>query len=343
MNYLRLYNFNNRGNLKDVFRPSSPFIILPSKFSFMSERIPDFQSLMYPLLSFLKDQKPHNLQEVMAALATKFQLTEEDLKIKVPSGQMGLFKNRVAWAISYLKNSGLVFYPQRGVYQITATGKNVANEAIDYINIAYLRHFDDFKKWQGSFDKGSDTEKQQAPDPLIPGKTPEEILGDTIKDLNNNLGYELLEILKEKPTKYFEYFLLELLTRMGYGGVEEKNFEVVGQSGDNGIDGIIYQDKLGIERIYVQAKRWKDNKVQSKDIRDFIGSLSLRGTNKGIFIATSDFTEDAMATAKMNPHNRIILINGQTLVDLAIHHNVGVQPKKTYEVKDIDNDFFEEI
>lgn len=309
----------------------------------MTERIPDFQSLMYPLLSYLEDSQPHTLQEVMVAMATRFNLTEEELKIKVPSGQMGLFKNRIGWATSYLKNSGLIYYPQRGVYQLTETGRSVLAEKIDYINIAYLKKFEGYKKWQSTFSQGVEEGKEQTGSAELSSRTPEEILGDTFNELNKNLAYELVEILKTKPPNYFEYFVLKLLTGMGYGGVEEKNFEVVGQSGDNGIDGIIYQDKLGIERIYVQAKRWKDNKVQSKDIRDFIGSLSLKGTNKGIFITTSEFTEDALATAKMNPQNRIILINGEQLAALAIEHNVGIQVKKNYIVKEIDDDFFEEI
>lgn len=302
--------------------------------------IPDFQSIMYPVLDYLRDGKPHNLADVMSILANKFNLSEEDLRIKVPSGQMGLFKNRVAWALSYLKNSGLIYYPQRGTYQITEVGSHVLRENIDYINIAYLKKFEGYKNWQNTFAQSDDTKPES---PISEEKTPEEIIGDTVKDLKSKLGYELLDILKSKPASYFEYFVLELLNAMGYGGVEESNFEVVGQSGDNGIDGIIYQDKLGIDRIYVQAKRWKDNKVQSKDIRDFIGSLSLRGTNKGIFITTSDFTDDALRTAQMNPHNRIILISGQQLVEQAIDHNVGVQVKKTYEIKDLDNDFFDEI
>lgn len=308
----------------------------------MLERIPDFQKLMYPLLSFLGDGLPHNLQEVMEALTAKFSLTEEDLKVKVPSGQMGLFKNRIGWATSYLKNSGLIFYPRRGVYQITDMGKSVLSEQIDYINIAYLKQFEGYKKWQSTFAQTEYADKIQSENKQSASKTPEEVLGDSLAELNNNLAYELLDILKTRPAKYFEYFVLELLSGMGYGGVEEKSFEVVGQSGDNGIDGIIYQDKLGIERIYVQAKRWKDNKVQSKDIRDFIGSLSLKGTSKGIFITTSDFTEDALATAKLNPHNRIILINGQQLASLAIENNIGIQVKKMYAVKQIDDDFFEE-
>lgn len=310
----------------------------------MSDRIPDFQSLMYPIVKLLGDNQAHTLQEVMATLAAQFSLTEEDIKIKVPSGQMGLFKNRVAWALSYLKNSGLIFYPKRGVYQITETGVKVLGEKIDYINIPYLKQFQGYKDWQSTFGKEDGTETKESDSSVInESKTPQEILGDTFRDLNKNLGYELLGILKSKDPSFFEHFVLELLTGIGYGGVEEKNFEVVGQSGDNGIDGIIYQDKLGIERIYVQAKRWKDNKVQSKDIRDFIGSLSLKGTNKGIFITTSDFTDDALSTAKMNPQNRIILINGQRLAELAIENNIGVQEKKSYVMKEIDHDFFEEM
>ena len=296
---------------------------------------------MFPLLHLLADDKPHHLNEVMNSLAIQFNLNDEDLRIKVPSGQMGLFKNRVGWATSYLKNSGLLFYPLRGVYQITEVGKKVLSENINYINIAYLKKFDGYKKWQSTFTQTEEKNKEIGTS--AEEKTPEEVLGDTFKDLRNKLGYELLEILKNKPANYFEYFVLELLSKMGYGGVEESNFEVVGKSGDNGIDGIIYQDKLGIDRIYVQAKRWKDNKVQAKDIRDFIGSLSLKGTNKGIFITTSEFTEDALKTAKMNPQNRIILIDGLLLTDNAIEYNVGVQIKKTYEIKDLDNDFFEDL
>ncbi len=310
----------------------------------MSEKIPDFQSLMYPIVKLLGDNTSHSLADVLATMATQFSLNEEDLKVKVPSGQMGLFKNRVAWALSYLKNSGLIFYPKRGVYQITETGIEVLKQNINYINITYLKQFQGYKDWQSTFGKEEEqmvsNEDTKASNQ---SKTPEEILGDTFRDLNKSLGYELLEILKSKDPSYFERFVLELLTRIGYGGVDEKNFEVVGQSGDNGIDGIIYQDKLGIERIYVQAKRWKDNKVQSKDIRDFIGSLSLKGTNKGIFITTSDFTEDALNTAKMNPQNRIILLNGQQLAALAIENNIGVQVKENYVMKEVDHDFFEEI
>ncbi|RYY47080.1 MAG: hypothetical protein EOO06_13185 [Chitinophagaceae bacterium] len=174
-------------------------------------------------------------------------------------------------------------------------------------------------------------------------KTPEEIIGANFKKINDELSFELLELVKQKSPAQFEKFVLEVLNSMGYGVDDEKNFEVVGQSGDNGIDGIIYQDKLGIDKIYVQAKRWADNKVQSKDIRDFIGSLSLKGTTKGVFITTSNFTPDAIATSKMNPHNTIILIDGIKLCEYAIQFNIGVQIKNNYVIKSLDFDFFEDL
>ncbi|OLY90763.1 restriction system protein [Cnuella takakiae] len=305
-----------------------------------ANKIPDFQSIMLPLLKHLGDGQPHTLSEVIASLATVFKLTEEDLAILVPSGQQRLFKNRVTWAITYLKNAGLLYYPQRAVYQITESGKKVIEAKTDNINLAYLKSFDAYKKWQGSFSQPADPAKPT----LEPSSnTPEEVIGVTIGTINEKLSLELLELLKSKPADYFEFFVLRLLSKMGYGGVNAENFEVVGKSGDNGIDGIIYQDQLGIDRVYVQAKRWSDAKVQSKDVRDFIGSLSLRGTNKGIFITTSEFTADAIKTVQMNPQNRIILIDGKQLAEYAITYNVGVQIKTVYQVKALDNDFFDDL
>ncbi len=305
------------------------------------DRIPEFQSMMLPILHYFSDEKPHGSSELYNAIAEKYNLTEEDLRIKVPSGQMGLFKNRVAWAVSYMKNAGLLFYPQRGVYQITDLGVQTLKKGLSHINIAFLKTLEPFQNWQKGFSNTGEIEKTTIIS-TSEDRTPLEIIGDTFNNLNKKLASELLEIIKNKSASYFENFVLQLLEKMGYGGTEEGNFEVVGQSGDNGIDGVIYQDKLGIDRVYVQAKRWKDSKVTSKEIRDFIGSLSLRGTNKGIFITTSDFTQDALSTVQMNPQNRIILINGQQLANYAIENNIGVQVKRVFEIKDIDLDFFEE-
>lgn len=302
--------------------------------------IPDFQTIMLPLLKFLKDGDQYLLAEVVLGLANHFKLSEDDLRVKVPSGQQPMFKNRVTWAISYLKNAGLINYPQRGVYQITDTGKQLLKENIDSINISYLKKFDAFKKWQSTY---SESVQESTVAYVSNQETPEELIGNTIKALNEELSLDLLQVIKGKTAAEFERFVLVLLNAMGYGSLEERSYEVVGQSGDNGIDGIIYQDQFGIDRVYVQAKKWADNKVQSKDIRDFIGSLSLKGTNKGVFITTSEFTEDARKTVQMNPQNRIIIINGKQLAEYAIKYNVGVQIKAKYEVKSIDNDFFEDL
>lgn len=307
----------------------------------MKEQIPDFQSIMYPLLNVLRDGQPQAAQEVLDKLAKHFQLANEHLIIRVPSGQQPLFKNRVAWAVSYLKNAGLVQYAKRGVYQITEAGKAVLQEGITYINLSFLKKFDAYKAWQANFAQSD--EKATTTSEAEELKTPEELIGDSLTRVNDKIAADLLEIIKGKTPAQFEKFVLMLLNAMGYGMLEEKALEVVGQSGDYGIDGIIYQDKLGIDRIYVQAKKWNDNKVQSKEIRDFIGSLSLRGTNKGVFITTSQFTEDASRTASMNPQNTIILIDGKKLTEFAIQFNVGVQVKKQYELKDVDQDFFDEL
>ncbi len=306
------------------------------------QNIPDFQTLMYPLLDFLKDEQARTLEEVLTNLAVKFNLSEEELRIYVPSGQMPLFKNRVTWSITHLKNAGLLQYVKRGVYQITELGKAIFKDNVSAINLSYLKKFDAYNKWTQGFKEVKENPAKELPE-QTDTRTPEEIIGINFEEIKQKLSIELLEIIKQKTPAQFEKFVLELLNAMGYGITDEKSFEVVGKSGDNGIDGIIYQDKLGLDRIYVQAKLWTSNKVQSKDVRDFIGSLSLRGTHKGVFITTSEFTTDALQTVRMNPQNIIILIDGQKLGEFAIKYNVGVQPKVSYVLKAIDHDFFEEL
>lgn len=302
--------------------------------------IPDFQSIMLPLLRLLENGQPYPMADLIVNLTDHFGLSEEDLREKVPSGQQPMFKNRVTWAISYLKNAGLIGYPQRGVYQITDTGKAALKENPGKINLAYLKRFDEYKNWQSNVSSVAEESSVYVP---ANERTPDEQIGDTIKALHAKLALELLDTIKRRTPAEFEAFVLRLLLGMGYGVVEERSYEVVGKSGDNGIDGIIYQDHFGIDRIYVQAKKWADNKVTSKDIRDFIGALSIKGTNKGVFITTSEFTKDATDTIKMNPQNRIILIDGKLLAEYAIKYNVGVQVKAEYQIKALDNDFFEDL
>lgn len=308
------------------------------------DTIPDFQQLMLPVMELLRDNQTHTFPEVLEFLTARFQLTEEALRITVPSGQQPLFKNRATWAVSYLKNAGLIRYVKRAVYQITDLGHSVFKDNLSGITTGYLKKFEGYKLWQESIqNKEENTEKANDQLTEAASKTPEEIIGDNFKKIEYKLSIELLDVIKQKTPAQFERFVLELLNGMGYGITDEKSFKVVGQSGDNGIDGIIYQDKLGIDRIYVQAKQWTTNKVQSKEVRDFIGSLSLRGTNKGVFITTSEFTDDAVRTVQMNPQNIIILIDGKRLAEFSIQYNVGVQVTQTYQVKAVDFDFFDEL
>ncbi len=306
--------------------------------------IPDFQTLMKPFLEAIENGKTYHLNEITESLAAKFNLTAEDLKIKVPSGQQFLFRNRITWTASHLKKAGLISSDGRGAYTITPKGREVVNnKTLPTINMTFLKTLGAYQEWESTFgtkDKVAATKREISISDSN-NDTPDIIIGNEIQKLEQSLKYDLLEMIKEKDPAFFEYFVLELLSKMGYGGTEEDDFEVVGKSNDGGIDGIIYQDKLRLDKIYVQAKRWKDNKVASKDIRDFIGALNLRGAVKGVFITTSFFTEEARNSAMQNPHNRVVLIDGEELTDLAVKYNVGVQIKKSIEVKEMDMDFFE--
>lgn len=213
----------------------------------MKENIPDFQSIMLPLLTTLRDENPYSLNRVMDILAAHFKLSEDDLRVRVPSGQQPLFKNRVAWAISYLKNSGLVEYPQRGVYKITESGQAILAKEPSQINIAFLKQLKPFQKWQEGFSESQEFPLAEVR--VAPEKTPDEILGEVLSSLQSKLELDILEQIKSKPPEFFEKFVLKLLAKMGYGMSNESSFEVVGKSGDNGIDGIIYQDQFGIDRV----------------------------------------------------------------------------------------------
>lgn len=306
--------------------------------------VPDFQSIMYPFLDVIKDGNIYSLDQMVDLLTRHFNLTQEDLRERIPSGKQPLFRNRVGWARNYLNKAGLLVTPSRGHYQITNIGKQALEKAtLRYINIAFLRRYDSFQQWESTFNAiNNTTSEPTVSESEMQSETPEVIIGKATETLSKSLKYELLQLIKSKTPAFFENFVVELLAKMGYGGVDASNVEVVGQSNDGGIDGIIYQDHLRIEKIYVQAKKWDNTKVSSKEIRDFIGALNLKGTTKGVFITTSTFTLDALNAASQNPHNKIVLIDADRLVELAIQFNVGVQTKKIIELKEIDNDFFED-
>ena len=306
------------------------------------DRIPDFQTLMLPMLQLLSNGVEKTLNEVVHSLADKYNLTPQELKIKVPSGQMGLFRNRVGWTRSYLKKSGLIQYPKRGAYQITEFGKEFLSKKPKELRIKHLKEMPLFKEWKETFNQTKNNNDIVSVQTEIEEQTPEEILANTVGALNLELASDLLDKLKENTFGYFEDFVIKLLQKMGYGAFREDSGTRTGKSGDNGIDGIIYQDRLGLESVYIQAKRFVNGSVGSPDIRNFIGSLALQGVSKGVFLTTSRFSKSAIQTAQDSKQQKIVLIDGKTLAKLAIEYNLGVQLEKHIEIKRLDLDFFEE-
>ena len=308
----------------------------------IKDEVPDFQTLMLPMLKLLENERELTLNEVVEALAQSYKLTEEHLKIKVPSGQMGLFKNRVGWTRSYLKKAGLIKYPKRGTYQITQLGKEFLSSSPTELRIKQLKEMPQFKDWTETFNQTPNS-TEEITEEITEENTPDEILATTINRLNLELATEILDKLKENSFGYFEEFVIKLLQKMGYGAFREESGERTGKSGDNGIDGIIYQDRLGLESVYIQAKRFKEGTVGSPDIRNFIGSLALQGVSKGVFLTTSKFTASAIETAHNSKQQKIVLIDGKSLANLAIEFNLGVQTENTISIKKLDSDFFEEF
>ena len=299
--------------------------------------IPDFQKIMYPLLEVLKDDRVYSTEQIVEILRVHFMLSIDDMKVRVPNGKQSLFRNRIDWALNNLLQAGLIVSLLKGYYQITEEGKNVLYQEKDTVmDTAFLRKFEQFKAWKTMFEE--DTNSSKPIETEMEKETPEVIIGKAIVMLYQSLKFELLQSIKNKPISFFEYFIIELLRKIGYKGIDSSNFEVIGKQEKEGLEGILYQDELCIEKIYVQAKNW-ELEVTSKDVRNFIGALNLKGTNKAVFITTSTFSSEAKAEAKQNPLHKIILIDSDQLMQLAIRHNVGIQTKQIVEIKGIDENF----
>ncbi|WP_314772055.1 restriction endonuclease [Capnocytophaga sputigena] len=299
--------------------------------------IPDFQKIMYPLLEVLKDDRVYSTEQIVEILRVHFMLSIDDMKVRVPNGKQSLFRNRIDWALNNLLQAGLIVSLLKGYYQITEEGKNVLYQEKDTVmDTAFLRKFEQFKAWKTMFEEDTDSSKPIETE--MEKETPEVIIGKAIVMLYQSLKFELLQSIKNKPISFFEYFIVELLRKIGYKGIDSSNFEVIGKQEKEGIEGILYQDELCIEKVYIQAKKW-EMEVTSKDVRNFIGALNLKDTNKGVFITTSTFSAEAKAVAKQNPLHKIILIDSDRLMQLAIHHNVGIQTKQIVEIKGIDENF----
>ena len=295
--------------------------------------IPDFQSLMLPVLRQYQDGDTHANADVRKALAEEFKLTTDEQTALLPSGQQGIFSNRVAWATAYLKRAGLLESPSRGKYRMTGVGKSVLASPPPHINIKFLEQFP-------PFDGFRDAKPTPEPMPAPITDTPEALLDTGYSQLRNALGAEILDrVLACTPT-FFERLVIQLLVAMGYGGSIEEAGSTVGGVGDGGIDGIIKEDRLGLDTIYVQAKRWEGS-VGRPEIQKFAGALQGHRATKGVFITTSFFSKDAIAFAG-SLNTRLVLIDGKRLADYMIDFSVGVTLAKKYELKKLDSDFFEE-
>ncbi len=301
--------------------------------------IPDYQSLMLPVLRLVGDRKEHSLAEMRQGIAADLGLSEDELAERLASDTQTVFANRIAWAVQYLKAAAVLQPVRRGVYRITDRGLSLLKEKPAEITVKRLRQFPEFL----DFNKRASIPDAAATTPGATDTkaTPEESLEQSYQALRDALATELLDTIKNGTPAAFEKIVVDLLVAMGYGGSVEDAGKVVGKSGDGGIDGIIKQDKLGLDFLYVQAKRWKDV-VGSPEIMKFSGSLTKKHASRGVFITTSVFTRDALEYVEEMPQ-RIILIDGKHLASLMIEYNVGVAASKTYTLKRMDQDYFENL
>lgn len=302
--------------------------------------IPDYQSLMLPLLKLLSDRQEHSYRDLIESLATRFGVTDEERKELLTSGTQAIFDNRVGWAKTYLKKAGLLDSPKRATFIITETGLQTLAKNPEKIDNKYLRQFPSFLEFQNSSRNNSDTEEVSVVE--VNEQTPEENLDKAYQRIRKSLASELLNKVVELSPTFFERLVVELLVKMGYGGSIKDAGKAIGKSGDEGIDGTIKEDKLGLDIIYIQAKRWKPGNVVGRpELHKFVGALAGQGAKKGIFITTSNFTKEASEYTPKN-ETKIVLIDGEHLAQLMIDYNLGCTTQQIYEVKKIDSDYFGE-
>jgi restriction system protein len=298
--------------------------------------VPDFQSIMLPLLKFSADKLEHSSRESIEYLSQEFNLTEEDRKELLPSGTQAVFDNRVGWARTYLKKAGLLESKKRGYFNITDQGLKVLEQNPTKITIEFLMQFPGYVEFR------TGVKKDTANEPEIPKEelTPEESLEYSYQKLRDNVAQELINNVKTCSLEFFEKLVVDLLLNMGYGGSRKDAGEAIGKSGDEGIDGIIKEDKLGLDTIYIQAKRW-ENTVSRPEIQKFAGALQGQQAKKGVFITTSNFSQGAEEFA-YKIDSKVVLIDGEQLAQLMIDNDIGVSKIKSYELKKVDIDYFYE-
>ncbi|MBU3742263.1 MAG: restriction endonuclease [Candidatus Kapabacteria bacterium] len=298
--------------------------------------VPDFQTLMLPVLRVVADGGPMKSAAIRADIARHLKLSDADLQEMLPSKLQGTFHNRVAWALSYLKRAELLASPARSTYSITDIGRELLANPPERITIAYLSRYPAFEGFRKR-SKEIDVSEQGT---YIEEATPHELIDRAYGRLHQELASDLLSIISSMDPYKFEQLVLDVLSAMGYGWDTTASITITQKSADGGIDGFINQDRLGVDSVYVQAKRWQAS-VGRVEIQKFVGALEERRATKGIFITSSDFSANALSYVR-NISKQVVLVDGQRLADLMIEFNVGVAPSKSIIIKKLDTDYFEE-
>ncbi|MBE9592551.1 MAG: restriction endonuclease [Proteobacteria bacterium] len=300
--------------------------------------VPDFQSFFKPLLEIATDGKEHSLKEAREKIAEYFNLTDEDRAELLPSGNQTKFDNRVAWAKSYFVQAKVLESPRRAYFKITDRGKKLLAQGHERIDVKVLNQYPEFVEFHTP-SKQNKSVPTPSPEEGI-SETPEEVLQKAYQSIRSDLAGEILERIKSNSPAFFENLVIDLMVAMGYGGSRVDAGQSVGQSGDEGIDGIIKEDRLGLDVIYLQAKRWEGT-VGRPEIQKFVGALHGKRAKKGVFITTGKFSEEAHEYVKsIDP--KVILIDGRALANYMIDFNLGTSTGVTYEIKRIDSDYFAE-
>ena len=298
--------------------------------------VPDFQSFFKPLLEIASDKKEHSLREAREIIAKQMNLSQEDLNELLPSENQTKFDNRVAWAKSYFVQAKILESPKRGFFIITERGIELLNKNHNRIDVKNLNQYPEFQEFHST-----KSIKGQPPDVIENrNETPEETLQNSYLSIRNELSTDIITKIKSNSPKFFENLVIDLMISLGYGGSRQDAGRSIGQTGDEGIDGIIKEDKLGLDIIYLQAKKWEGT-VGRPEIQKFVGALHGKRAKKGVFITTGKFSNDAISYVEtIDP--KVILIDGKMLTELMIDHNLGVSTTVTYNIKRIDSDYFEE-
>ena len=311
----------------------------------MTDTVPDFQTFFRPLLEAISNEETFHVRDLYESLADHFDLSDAARQEQIPSGKQLTYHNRIAWSKTYLKKAGLVEQPARGYVKITKKGKSVLSSVKGRLDVKFLSGYsDEFKAFHSVDGNGESSEADTTSTPsfFTPAEqdTPEIRLASAYKSIRKAVADELLEKIKANTFQFFEQLVVDLLIAMGYGGAKAENGMVTQATGDGGIDGVINQDKLGLDSIYIQAKRYETTAIGRPEIQRFIGALAPHGVRKGIFITTSTFASTARDYLDRIDY-RIVLIDGNELTQLMIDYNVGVSIRETYHVKRVDTDYFE--